>query len=64
MPAALTANGRIVNLVLRGEDSMGATESVGFIAKVQQNLGVVFVTKQHKSLHKLHAVHSLVQVTC
>jgi len=31
---------------------MGATENVGFSAKVQRNLGLGFVTKQHKSLQK------------
>ena len=43
---------------------MGATENVGFIAKVQQNLGLDFVTKQYKSLQKLQPVYSFVQVTC
>jgi len=28
---------------------MGATENAGFNAKVQRNLGLDFVTKQHKS---------------
>ena len=33
---------------------MGATENAGFNATVQrQNLGLDFVTKQHKSLQKL-----------
>ena len=31
---------------------MGATENAGFGAKVQRNLGLDFVTKQHKSLEK------------
>ena len=39
---------------------MGATENVGFSAKVQWNLGHDFVTKQHKSLQKLRPVYSLV----
>jgi len=39
---------------------MGATENVGFSAKVQRNLGHDFVTKQHKSLQKLRPVYSLV----
>jgi len=30
-----------------GGDSMGATENAGFIAKVQRNLGLDFVKKQH-----------------
>ena len=34
-------------------DSMGAVENAGFNAKVQQNLGLYFVTIQHKSLQKL-----------
>jgi len=32
---------------------LGATENAEFNAKVQQNLGLDFVTKQHKSLQKL-----------
>ena len=43
---------------------MGATENAGFNAKVQQNLGLDFVTKQQKSLQTLQPVYSLVQVTC
>jgi len=39
---------------------MGATENVEFNAKVQRNLGLGFVTKQHKSLQKLQPVYSLV----
>jgi len=39
---------------------MGATENAGFHAKVQRNLGLDFVTKQHKSLQKLQPVYSLV----
>jgi len=39
---------------------MGATENVGFNAKVQRNRGLDFVTKQHKSLQKLQTVYSLV----
>jgi len=38
---------------------MGATESAGFIAKLQRNLGIDFVTKQHKALQKLQPVCSL-----
>jgi len=34
---------------------MGATEHAGFRAKVQRNLGLDFVTKQHKSLQKTSA---------
>jgi len=34
-------------------DLMGAVENAGFNAKVQQNLGLYFVTIQHKSLQKL-----------
>ena len=34
---------------------MGVTENVGFNAKVQRNLGLDLVTKQHKSLQKLTA---------
>jgi len=41
-------------------DSMGVSENVGFIAKVQRNLGLDFVTKQHKSLQKLQPVYTLV----
>jgi len=40
-------------------DSMGATENAGFDAKVQWNLGLDFVTKQHKSLQKLESSYSL-----
>ena len=29
---------------------MGATENAGFSATVQRNLGIDFVTEQHKSL--------------
>ena len=36
------------------------TETAGFIATVQQNLGFDFVTKQHKSLQKLQPVYTLV----
>ena len=39
---------------------LGATENVGFNAKVKRNLGIDFVTKQHKSLQKLQPVYSLV----
>ena len=39
---------------------MGATENAGFNAKVQWNLGLGFVTKQHKSLRKLQPGYSLV----
>ena len=39
---------------------MGATYNAGFDANVQQNLGLYFVTKQHKSLQKLQPVYSLV----
>jgi len=35
---------------------MGATENAGFNAEVQQNLGLDFVTKQHKLLRKLQPV--------
>jgi len=38
---------------------MGVTENVGFNAKVQRNLGLDLVTKQHKSLQKLQPVYSL-----
>jgi len=39
---------------------MGASENVGFNAKVQQNLGLDFVKKkQHKSSQKLQPVYSL-----
>jgi len=41
---------------------MGATENAGFNAKVERNLGLDFVTKQHKSLKKLQPVYSLVYV--
>jgi len=39
---------------------MGATENAGFGAKVQRNLGLDFVVKQHKSLEKLQPVYGLV----
>ena len=39
---------------------MGATENVGLSDKVERNLGLDFVAKQHKSLQKLHPVYSLV----
>jgi len=39
---------------------MGATYNSGFDADVQQNLGLDFVAKQHKSLQKLQPVYSLV----
>jgi len=39
---------------------MGATENAGFSAKLQRNLGLDFVAKQHKSLQKLQPVYSLV----
>jgi len=39
---------------------MGTTENAGFNAKVQWNLGLDFVTEQHKSLQKLQPVYSLV----
>jgi len=40
---------------------MGVTESAGFIAKVQRNVGLDFVTKQHKlDQQKLQPVYSLV----
>jgi len=43
---------------------MAATENAGFDAKVQRNLGLGFVTKQHKSLQKRPpAVYSFVSVT-
>jgi len=38
---------------------MGMTEYAGFSAKVQRNLGLDFVTKQHKSLQKIQPVYSL-----
>jgi len=38
---------------------MGTTENVGFNAKVQRNLGLDLVTKQHKSLQKHQPVYSL-----
>ena len=38
----------------------GATENAGFNAKVQRNIGLDFVTKQHESSQKLQAVYSLV----
>jgi len=41
-------------------DSMVATENAGFGAKVQRNLGLDFLTKQHKSLQKLQPVYRLV----
>jgi len=34
----------------------GATENAGFNAKVQRNLGLDFVTKQHKSLQKVYSL--------
>jgi len=37
----------------------GRRENGKFGAKVQRNLGLDFVTKQHKSLHKLQPVYSL-----
>jgi len=37
-----------------------ATENAGFDAKVQRNLGLDCVTKQHESLQKLLPVYSLV----
>jgi len=39
---------------------MGATENVGYSAEAQRNLGLDFVTKQHRSLQKLQPVYSLV----
>jgi len=39
---------------------MGETENAGFDAKVQRNLGLDFVTKQHKSLQKLQLVYNSV----
>jgi len=39
---------------------MRVTENAGFNAKVQWNLGLHIVTKQHKSLQKLQPVYSLV----
>jgi len=39
---------------------MGMTENAVFGAKVQRNLGLNFVAKQHKSLQKLQSVYSLV----
>jgi len=39
---------------------MGATENVGFIAKVLRNLGLDFVTKQHNLLQNLQPVYSVV----
>jgi len=63
-----TLGSRIVVLHSEGPlqrgDSMGATENAGFSAKVQRNLGLDFVTKQHKSLQKRQPVYSLVEVTC
>ena len=38
---------------------LGTTENVGFNAKVQRNLGLDLVTKQHKSLQKHQPVYSL-----
>jgi len=38
----------------------GVTENAGFKVIVQCNLGLDFVTKQHKSLQKLQPVYSLV----
>ena len=43
---------------------MGATENAGFNAKVQRNLGLDFVTKQHRSLQKLQPVYRFLSVTC
>ena len=43
---------------------MGATENAGFNAKVQRNLGLDFVTKQHRSLQKLQPVYRFFLVTC
>jgi len=34
------------------------------LSLIQRNLGLDFVTKQHKSLQKFQPVYSLVQVTC
>ena len=42
---------------------MGATENVGFDAKVQWNLQLDFVTKQHKSLKKLQPVFFVTDVS-
>jgi len=39
---------------------MGATFFAGLNTKVQWNLGLDFVTKQHKSLQKLQPVYSFV----
>ena len=40
---------------------MGALVNAGFIAKLQQNLGLALVaTERHKSLQKLRPVYSLV----
>jgi len=39
---------------------MVATENAGFSARLERNLGLDFVTKQHKSLQKLQPVYSLV----
>jgi len=41
-------------------DLMGVTENAGFEAKIQRNLGLDFVTDQHKSLQKFQPVYSLV----
>ena len=41
---------------------MGMTENAGFsakVVKVQRNLGLDFVTKQHKLLQKIQPVYSL-----
>ena len=45
--------------VARRFDWGGATENAGFDAKVERNLGLDPVTKQHKSLQKLRPVYSL-----
>jgi len=39
---------------------MGVTENAGYNAEVQQNLGLDFVKKQHKSLQKIQPAYSLV----
>jgi len=39
---------------------MGATENAGFNAEEKRNLGLDFVTKQHKSVQELQTVYSLV----
>jgi len=40
-------------------DSIGATENAGFDAKVQWNVGLDFVAKQHKPLQTFQPVYSL-----